>query len=70
MTEYLKLRSGRRIVLVRVIRPGIGKRVTREGEDWYREDAKTFTEELIVYGQKNVICKMQMNLHYGELEPA
>lgn len=70
MTAYERIRLHGRPALVRVIRPGVGMRVDRQGEDMVRETATASTTFMIVYKPSDVICRMQMNLHYGELEPA
>jgi hypothetical protein len=67
--KYLKLRTGGRTILVREIRPGLGQRVERDGVKWGEIRGDTLLTELVLFSPKDVVCEMQMNRHYAELEP-
>ena len=72
MREYLKVRTPRRLELVRVVaRDGdflFGYAVNKGGDDIERETKTTIVKRLLVFRTAEIVATMKMNLHYAELE--
>ena len=70
--KFLKIRVNGLTRFVRVLKEGpevcTGMRVTKTGEDWFKETKTTVTEELVMFAPGDVICEMVVNWHYAELE--
>jgi hypothetical protein len=62
----------RRLIEIHSEKNGIvkGYRVLKDGSRWDKDDGKVWAQELIVVPAANVICKMQLDIIFGELVKA
>ena len=71
----VKINGKRRLIEICSEKNGIvkGYRVLKDGSRWDKDDGKFWAQELIIVSAANVICKMQLDIIFGELvktEPA